>query len=103
MLLLKEAMINLSLRSDRIVRLRLDSYEQGKLAWKSATSYPACGPSMKRDFPEVEDFCRLIDANLLLSNDERNIKFQEDKGYFADPSCLSIFGIQLKEVIRKQH
>src|SRR5258706_2439572 len=71
---------------DRIVRLRLDSYEQGKLAWKSTTSYPAFGPFMKRDFPEVEDFCRLIDANVLLSNDARNIKFYEEKGYFADPS-----------------
>src|SRR4249919_2671092 len=45
-----------------IVRLRLDSYQQGKLAWKSATSYPAFGPTLKKEFPEVEDFCRLIDA-----------------------------------------
>ena len=52
-----------------IVRLRLDSYQQGKLAWQSATSYPAFGPTMKRDLPEVEDFARIIDANLLLSND----------------------------------
>ena len=50
----------------QVVRLRLDSYQQGKLAWKSATSYPAFGPTMKRDFPEVEDFCRLIDADVLL-------------------------------------
>src|SRR5215475_9213363 len=61
-----------------IVRLRLDSYRQGKLAWKSATSYPAFGPTMKRDFPEVENFCRLHDAELLLSNDEKNVKFNEE-------------------------
>ena len=59
-------------KSERIVRLRLDTYLQGKLAWKSATSYPAFGPTMKRDFPEVENFCRLIDANMLLSNEEGN-------------------------------
>jgi len=81
--------------TDQIVRLRLDSYQQGKLAWQSATSYPAFGPTLKKDFPEVEDFCRLIDANLLLSNDERNIKFNEEKGYYADPSFLSMFNIQL--------
>src|SRR4030095_3999347 len=62
---------------------------------KSATSYPACGPFMKRDYPEVEDYCRLIDADVLLSNDARNVKFEEEKGYFADPSVLSMFGVKL--------
>jgi len=80
-----------------IVRIRLDAYQQGKLAWKSATSYPAFGPTMKRDFPEVEDFCRLIDAEVLLSNDASNIKFKEEKGYYADPSFLNMFGVKLVE------
>ena len=80
---------------NRIVRLRLDSYQQGKLAWKSATSYPAFGPTMKKDFPEVEDFCRLMMRMFLLSNDERNVKFKEEKGYYADPSFLSMFNVQL--------
>jgi len=80
---------------NQIVRLRLDAYQQGKLAWQSATSYPAFGPTLKKDFPEVEDYCRLIDANLLLSNDERNIKFKEEKGYYADQSFLSMFNVQL--------
>lgn len=82
-------------KANQIVRLRLDSYRQGKLAWKSATSYPAFGPTMKRDFPEVENFCRLIDANMLLSNEERNVKFNEEKGYYADTSFLSMFNVQL--------
>src|SRR6266496_5145602 len=82
-------------KANQIVRLRLDSYQQGKLSWKSATVYPAFGPTMKKDFPEVEDFCRLIDADLLLSNDEKNVKFSEDKGYYADPSFLSMFNVQL--------
>src|SRR5205085_4330185 len=82
-------------QTNQVVRLRLDAYQQGKLAWQSATSYPAFGPTLKRDFPEVEDYCHLIDANLLLSNDERHIKFKEEKGYFADPSFLSMFNIQL--------
>ena len=82
-------------KADQIVRLRLDSYQQGKLSWKSATSYPAFGPTMKNDFPEVENFCRLHDADLVLSNDERNVKFKEQKGYYADPSFLSMFNIKL--------
>ena len=59
-----------------IVRLRLDSYQKGKLAWQSATVYPAIAPTLKKDYPEVENFCRLIDANLLLSTENNRVKFQ---------------------------
>jgi len=82
-------------RAGDIVRLRLDSYQQGKLSWKSATIYPAIGPTMKKDFPEIEDFCRIHDANLLLSNEEKNVRFSELKGYFADPSFLHMFNVKL--------
>src|ERR1700676_260128 len=82
-------------KANQIVRIRLDEYQKGKLAWQSATVYPAIAPAMKKDFPEVENFCRLIDANLLLSNDQKNIKFNETKGYYADPSILEMFNIQL--------
>ena len=77
----------------QIVRVRLDSYQKGVLAYKSATSYPAIGPTMKKDFPEVENYCRLIDDNLLLSNDASNKKFSENKGYYADPSAVSMFAL----------
>jgi len=78
-----------------IVRLRLDSYQQGKLQWKSATSYPAIGPTLKKEYPEVQDFCRLIDNDMLLSNDERNIHFNEKKGYFADQSAIEMLNVQM--------
>src|SRR3982750_4841002 len=54
-------------KAKQIVRVRLDSYQKGVLAFKSATSYPPIGPAMKKDFPEVESFCRLKDDDLLLS------------------------------------
>ncbi len=41
---------------------------------------------MKKDFPEVQDFCRLIDANLLITNAATQAKFNETKGYFAEQS-----------------
>src|SRR5438876_11561595 len=47
--------------TSQIVRLRLDQYKQGQLMWQSATSYPAIGPTLKRDYPEVQNLCRLID------------------------------------------
>lgn len=79
----------------QIVRLRLDNYKEGKLQWKSATSYPAIGPALKKEYPEVLDYCRLIDNEALLSNDERNIHFTEKKGYFADPSAIEMLHISI--------
>src|SRR6478735_3188468 len=77
----------------QIVRVRLDSYQKGVLAYKSATSYPAIAPAMKRDYPEVEKFCRLIDDNLLLSYEAKDKKFSENKGYYADPATIDMFGL----------
>ena len=83
--------------SKQIVRVRLDSYQKGVLAYKSATSYPAIGPTMKKDFPEVQKFCRLIDNNLLLSNEVLNKKFIENKGYYADPATIDMFALHFLE------
>lgn len=82
---------------DNIVRLRIDSYKKGELRWKSATVYPAIAPAMKKDFPEVQDFCRLIDAEFLVSNEATQAKFRETKGYFADQSILQMFNIPLTQ------
>lgn len=78
-----------------IVRLRLDNYQKGVLAWKSATVYPAIAPNLKKDFPEVENFCRLIDAEALFTNPENNTKFTETKGYYADNAFLEMFNLPL--------
>ena len=87
---------------ENVVRLRLDNYQKGKLAFKSATVYPAIAPALKKDYPEVEDFCRIIDANLLLSTENNTLKFNENKGYYAEPSFLSMFGMKLTEGNSKQ-
>jgi putative ABC transport system permease protein len=89
-------------RAFDIVRIRLDSYQQGKLAWKSATVYPAIAPTLKKGFPEVENFCRLHDANMNFTNDRNNVKFSETKGYFADASALDMFNIELIKGDRKE-
>ncbi len=81
----------------QIVRVRFDSYQKGVLAFKSATSFPAIGPAMKKDFPEVQKFCRLIDDNLLLSYEKQNKKFTENKGYYADPAAIEMFNLQFRE------
>lgn len=83
-------------QAGEIVRVRLDSYQKGKLAWKSATSYPAIAPTLKKDYPEVENFCRIIDAENLFNNEDMTVRAQENKGYFADPSFLDMFDVQVK-------
>lgn len=83
-------------KSGDIVRVRLDSYQKGKLAWKSATSYPAIAPTLKKDYPEVQDFCRIIDAENLFTNEDMTVRAQENKGYFADPAFLDMFDVEVK-------
>jgi putative ABC transport system permease protein len=79
----------------RLYRMRLDNYEGGKLEWQAATCYPITGPYMKRDFPEVENFCRLKAAPMLFSNDAKQVKFAETKGFFADASAFGMLNVQL--------
>src|ERR1700730_13785026 len=57
-------------KADQIVRLRLDFHEQGKLTMQSAAVFPGLAPRMKKDFPEVENFCRLVDARISWSHSE---------------------------------
>jgi putative ABC transport system permease protein len=78
-----------------IVRIRLDSYQQGNLAYQSATSYPAIGPTAKRELPDVEDYCRLYNVQQLLVNEQKNVKFNELKGYYADPSAINMLGLNM--------
>jgi len=78
-----------------LYRMRLDSYQQGRLGWQSATVYPITGPYMKKDYAEVEDFCRLYKAELLVTNEAKQIKFAETKGYFADASAINMLNVQL--------
>jgi len=78
-----------------IWRLRLDAWQGGDLAWQSATVFPAFGPTMKQEFPEVLEACRLHDAAFVLSNPKAELKFSEKKGYYADPPFLKMFSIDL--------
>src|SRR4051812_33006858 len=66
-----------SANAPQILRLRMDDWQKGKLAWQSATVYPAIGPAMKKEFPEVENFCRLIDAEFLMTNEQNHVKAKE--------------------------
>lgn len=92
---------------DSIVRLRLDLHDQGKLTMQSATVFAGVAPLLKKDLPEVENYCRLIDTkiswqgnepvqnNVVLVNEDKNIKALENKGYYADQGFPEMFSLNI--------
>jgi len=84
-------------KADRIFRVQDVEYENGKLVVPCAAAMPAVAPAMKRDFPEVENACRMYKTAFLLANDTRNIKLQEPTVYYADAAVLDIFHLPLQE------
>ena len=92
---------------NNIVRLRLDLHDQGRLTMQSATVFAGVAPLLKKDLPEVENYCRLIDTriswqgnnpvqnNVVLANEQKNIKALENKGYYADQGFLDMFSLNI--------
>jgi putative ABC transport system permease protein len=83
--------------ADRIFRVQDEEYQNGKLVVPCASAMPGVAPAMRREFPEVEDAGRLFKTELLLGNDERNIKFKEPTVYYADESIVNILQVRLQE------
>jgi putative ABC transport system permease protein len=81
--------------ADRIFRVQESDYQNGRFEVSWATTSPAVGPALKKDFPEIENFCRLYHLPLLLSNDARHATFNENKTYIADAAALTIFHLPL--------
>jgi putative ABC transport system permease protein len=91
--------------ADQIARLRMEFRTQGKLTMQSATVFAGIAPRMKQDYPEIKNYCRLVDArvawaniepaqlNLVFANDELNVKAMENKGFYVDPSFLQMFTV----------
>jgi putative ABC transport system permease protein len=90
-----------------IVRLRLDMHDQGRLTMQSATVFAGVAPLIKKDLPEVENYCRLIDTriswrgsepiqnSIVFSNDDKNIKALENKGFYTEQSFLNMFSLDI--------
>ena len=84
-------------KSGQVYRVQLDDYQNGTLAVKEASNYAALAPALKQDFPEVEEATRFFATHMLLSNEGRNIRFNEHKIYYAEPSFLNLFDVRLLE------
>lgn len=81
-------------KADRIFRL-VDSFDnQGELSRDFALSSAPFAPTLKRDFPEVEDAVRIfMGRRRMVSYQEK--KFYEDNLFFVDASIFKIFTFPL--------
>ena len=58
------------------------------------------GPTVKQDYPDVEDAVRTNNANFLLSVGDKHLSAQ---GYFTDPGFLNMFSFPLIKAILQLH
>lgn len=79
---------------DRIYRVTNDRFQNGKLIQHGTITYPTIGPTMAKDFPEVEMYTRLMPGGELnvKVNDE---SFRGDYCHFADEYFLELFNFPL--------
>lgn len=89
--------------AEQIYRVPISYSGSFAASGKSATNHPALGPAMKRDFPEVMDFTRVVQASLfsksiaLTYTDDsgEKISHNEENIYLADSSFFTIFTFPL--------
>ena len=83
-------------KAERIYRVGAFIQEQGKplMKWVS-TQYPL-GPTLKKDYPEVEEFARFVgEGKNMYKNGE--LRLYEEKIFFADSAVFKIFTHQFIE------
>jgi putative ABC transport system permease protein len=79
-------------KADRIYRIVADIKTPTEVIHAGGPAW-AVAPNVKIEFPEVESFVRLSNANLLVRKDD--IKFQEEHTLFADSAFFHVFGFTL--------
>ncbi len=83
-------------RSDQLYRVTVDSYNGSELVVQDAETHPVLGPELKEKFPEVLDFVRMHDDELVKIKVGDKL-YKETRLYFADPSAFDLFSIEILE------
>jgi putative ABC transport system permease protein len=77
--------------SDRIYRIYSTYVTSGEPIRFSGAS-PALGPRLKEEFPEVEDYVRIVPrSQMLFTRKDKDITSYENDIYLVDPSIFKIF------------
>jgi putative ABC transport system permease protein len=82
-------------------RVVMDMFGNNELKTKSAPIYPAVGPNLQSEYPEVLDFVRILPfgAGVYSVVDQTGnlIRHNEDRAVFADDRFFDMFGFKLIE------
>lgn len=76
---------------DRLFTLNNRDHFNGDL-WAWSSTPKIMGPTLKKDYPEVEEFTRTSNDVFLLTVGEKHLNVQ---GYFTDPGFLTMFSYPL--------
>jgi putative ABC transport system permease protein len=82
--------------ADRMFRVTVDGFEEGKLSWQDAESYYASAPALKAKYPEIEGYARIFQHNPGIIIVE-NRKFEPENIFLAEPSFLNYFDVAILE------
>lgn len=79
---------------DRTYRVTNDRFQHGKLIQHGTIMYPTIGPTMAKDYPEIEEYTRLMPGGYLnVKVNDRN--FRGDRFHFADERFFSVFSFKM--------
>lgn len=78
----------------RIYRVQEHDYQSGRLESSWATTSPAVGPALTKDFPEIQSCFRLFQQGYQLVNPANNARFHEEKSYAMDAAGIDMLGLQ---------
>jgi putative ABC transport system permease protein len=86
---------NFHANGENIYRVKYDYYKDGQRVFECATAFNNIGPTLKADYPEVENICRLYlryGGGIVQYND---ISMKETNVFIADQSFLEMFSYPL--------
>ena len=86
---------------DRTYRITNDRFQNGRLIQHGTIMYPTIGPTMAKDFPEIEEYTRLMPGGTMnVKINDKN--FRDDNCHFADERFFSVFSFKLLAGERKE-
>lgn len=85
---------NFHKNADQLYRVTVDRYSDGELEVQDAETHPVLGPLLKEKFPEVLDFVRMHDEELVKLRAGDKV-YGESRLYFADPSAFELFSLEV--------
>jgi putative ABC transport system permease protein len=83
--------------SDRIYRLRYERTSEEGTAVRFASCCPPAAAAVRGAFPGVEAIARIFRNQTVVSLKNQNVRFTENKMYFAEPDFFRIFHLDFRE------